>query len=72
MEIRDYCHWAASCGRKKRYRCANHARMCMSRILRQGNGIEMETLATYRCSFCGGFHMGHARSNRQARAAERA
>lgn len=66
MEILQYNDWASSCGRKRRYSRAAHARMCIGRILKLGEGLGMETLNTYRCRFCGGFHIGHSRCNRQS------
>jgi ribosomal protein L32 len=62
----DLCSWASSCGRKVRFSHATHARMRIRRIQDSGNGLSVDALAAYRCEFCGGFHIGHTRCNRQA------
>jgi hypothetical protein len=58
-----FCSWASSCGSKVRFSHAAHARMRIRHISRSGNGLAVDTLAAYRCQFCGGFHIGHARCN---------
>jgi hypothetical protein len=33
--------------------------------MHSGDGLAVDTLAAYRCQFCGGFHIGHARCNQR-------
>jgi hypothetical protein len=61
----DFCLWDSSCRKKVRYSHAADARMRIRRISRLGDGLGVEALATYRCRFCGGFHIGHTKCMRQ-------
>jgi len=61
MGISDFCCWDSGCRKKVRFSHAAHARMRIRRIVPSGNGLAVESLATYRCQFCGGFHIGHAK-----------
>jgi hypothetical protein len=63
--IEGYCRWASSCGRKIRFSHAAHARMRVRQIMDSGEGLAVDSLAAYRCQFCGGFHIGHARCNQR-------
>ncbi len=64
MTAVDFCRWDSSCGKKVRFSQAAHARMHIKRILRLGDGLSVEFLAAYRCQFCRGFHIGHAKCDR--------
>jgi hypothetical protein len=63
MGISDFCHWDSGCRKKIRFSHAVHARVRIRHILRLGDGLAVGELATYRCQFCHGFHIGHARSD---------
>lgn len=63
----DYCRWDSSCGRKIKFSRAAHAYRRLWRILHSGYGFAVDTLAAYRCLFCFGFHIGHARCNQLAK-----
>ena len=60
-----FCRWASSCERKISFSRAAHARMRIRHIMHSGDGLAVDTLAAYRCQFCGGFHIGHARCNQR-------
>jgi hypothetical protein len=57
----DFCLWDSGCRKKIRFSQAAHARTQIRRILRLGDGLAVEILAAYRCQFCRGFHIGHAK-----------
>jgi hypothetical protein len=57
-----FCDWASSCGRKVRFSHAKHASMRIQKILQSGDGLNVDSLATYHCQFCAGFHVGHMRA----------
>jgi ribosomal protein L32 len=61
MDNIDFCRWESSCGRKVRFSRVTHAKMRIRRIMHSGNGLAVDALAAYRCKFCGGFHIGHAK-----------
>ena len=65
MENSDFCHWDSCCRKKVRFSHAAHARLRIQRLLRSGYGLAVDSLAAYRCEYCGGWHIGHERCNQQ-------
>ncbi len=59
MSNREFWQWESSCGRKVRYSRRSLALRCIQRIASAGGGYKLESFVTYRCRFCGGYHLGH-------------
>jgi hypothetical protein len=55
--------WDSGCGRKVRYSKARHAFQQIRRISRLSDRRAVDSLETYHCRFCGGWHFGHLRSD---------
>jgi hypothetical protein len=65
MDYLGFCRWDSGCMRKIRFSRAAHARIRIRRILRSGRVFDGDSLVPYRCRYCMGFHIGHARCNQQ-------
>ncbi len=71
MDIQCFCRFDSSCSRKVRFSHAAHAQARIKRIMGSGFAYAAESLASYKCNFCNGFHIGHQFCSRHARSAGR-
>jgi len=68
MSVREmFWAWDSGCRSKVRYSKARHATQRILQISQLSSRQGMDLLRTYHCRFCGGWHLGHLRSEAQGK-----